>query len=337
MFSGFFGNNEHSAPTPTPMQIQTQLNMQQLDTKQSVVNSIGMFLAIAEGYLIANGIKIHPLFAYYDHFNVTKERPELIRLKLMNNYMTFSAQKQNYLNKFHGYDFYPDNLSAEQIRNIIQEWIPYAGQIGEEALYLNILKLFDDGVQSNYSYYNDIQGYKDTNPQSNTTIDPRSYAKAVANIQSHKEEENRKNREKWSNTGKHEINIILNGKSGTSSLSEKMKPITQKNQKQIEEEISDINMMKDMTLQLIKKAKELYMCSNRNEKKGKRRELSSQIDTAKQYIKSFTKKYGSLESLWQKIKYKSEIRNPLDKLMEVCDDDDFKLFQKIDALYNPDL
>ena len=337
MFSGIFGNSGYSAPTPTPIQVQTQLSLQKLDTKQSVVNSIGMFLAIAEGYLIANGIKIHPLFAYYDHFGVTKERPELIRIKLMNNYMTYSAQKQNYINTFHMYDFYPDNLSADQIRNIIQEWIPYATQIGEESLYLNILKLFDDGVpQSNYSYYNDIQGYKDTNPQPNTTIDPRNHAKAIANIQSHKEEENRKNRERWNNTGKHEINIILNGKSGSSSLSEKMKPITQKTQKQTEEEIADINMMRDITLQLVQKAKELYMCS-RNEKKVKRKELSSMIDNAKQIIKRFTKHYGSLEPLWQKIKYKSDVRSPISKLMEVCEEDDFKLFQKIDAMYNPDL
>ena len=97
MFGSYFG---YSAPAPSPSQIQTQLNLQKLETKQSVVNSIGMFLAIAEGYLIRNGIKIRPLFAYYDHFNVTSEKPELIRLKLMNNYMTFSAQKQNYLNKF---------------------------------------------------------------------------------------------------------------------------------------------------------------------------------------------------------------------------------------------
>ena len=133
---GFFSGNSYS--TPTPMEVQTQIDLQKLDIKQSVVNSIGMFLAIAEGYLIANGIKIHPVFAYYDHFNVTKESRELIRIKLMNNYMAYSAQKQNYLNKFHTYDFYPDNLSAEQIKNIIQGWLPYATQIGEDSLYLNI-------------------------------------------------------------------------------------------------------------------------------------------------------------------------------------------------------
>lgn len=331
MFGGYF------APTASPSQVQIQLNLQKLDTKQSVVNSIGMLLAIAEGYLIAKGIKIHPLFAYYDHFGVTKERPELIRLKLMNNYMTYSVQKKNYINTFHMYDFYPDNLSADQIKNIIQEWIPYATQIGEEALYLNIFKLFDDGVPQSYSYYNVIQGYKDTNPQPNTPIDPRNHAKALANIQSHKEEENRKNREKWNNTGKHEINIILNEKSGSSSLSEKMKSITQKTQEQTEEEIADINIMKDMTLQLVQKAKELYLCS-KSEKKEKRRELSSLIDNVKQYMKSFIKKHESLEPLWQKIKYEYEVSLPLSKLMKACDDDDdIKLFKKIDSMYNPEL
>ena len=116
-----------------------------------------------------------------------------------------------------------------------------------------------------------------------------------------------------------------------------MKPITQKSQKQIEEEIADINGMKDMTLELIKNAKDLYMCDKTNEKKAKRLELSAQIDSAKQYINFFRKKYKSLEPLWQKIKYKIDVKKPLDKLMEVCDDEDFKLFQKIDALYNPDL
>ena len=51
-------------------------------------------MSIVEGYLIANGIKINPIFAYYDHFNVSSERPELIRIKLMNNYMTYSAQNK---------------------------------------------------------------------------------------------------------------------------------------------------------------------------------------------------------------------------------------------------
>ena len=63
--------------------------------------------------------------------------------------MTYSVQKQNYLNKCYSFDFYSNNLSAELIKNIFREWIPYANQIREEALYLNILKLFDD---ANYSY-----------------------------------------------------------------------------------------------------------------------------------------------------------------------------------------
>lgn len=332
MFSNIFTGFS----APTPMQTQSQISLQQLDTKQSVVNSLGMFLAIAEGYLISNGIKIHPIFAYYDHFNVTSERPELIRLKLMNNYMTYSAQKQNYLNKYHQYSFYPDNLSPEQIRNIIQGWIPYAIQIGEETLYMNILKLFDDtSAQNNVSYLNDIQGYKDI-PQSNKTIDPRNQAKALANFQSHKEEENRKNRERWNNTGKHEINIVLNGKPGTSTLSEKMKTVTEKTPEQIGQEIADIEMMKDMTLSLIKNAKDLYL-SNRNEKKEKRKEINFKIESTKQCINNFTKKYGSLEPLWQKIKYKYEVKKPLTKLMEACEDEDYKIFKKINALYDPDL
>lgn len=339
MFGSYFG---YSAPTPSPSQIQTQLNLQKLETKQSVVNSIGMFLAIAEGYLIRNGIKIRPLFAYYDHFNVTSERPELIRLKLMNNYMTFSAQKQNYLNKFHAYDFYPDNFSAEQIKNIIQEWIPYATQIGEQELYMNILNLFNDDSsisnnQNKYSYYKDIQGYNDTNPESNIPMDPRDQAKAIANIHAHKAEENRRNKEKLENTGKYEINLILNGKAGTSSLSEKMKPITDKNPKQIQEDINAINTMKDMTLQLIASAKGLYIC-NKNERKQKRKGLYTEIENMKKNIKIFKNKFGSLEPLWEKIKYKSEIKNPMKKLMEACEsDEDYKLFQKIDSLYDPEL
>ena len=101
---------------------------------------------------------------------------------------------------------------------------------------MNILKLFNDNTaNNNNSYFNDIQRYKDNNPQSNTTADPRDNATAIANFHSHKEEENHQNRERWSNTGKHEINIVLNGKPGTSTLSQKMKPITKKTPKQIME------------------------------------------------------------------------------------------------------
>lgn len=321
----------------TPQQTQAQISLQKLDTKQSVVNSLGMFLAIAEGYLISKGIKLHPLFAYYDHFHVTSEKPELIRIKLMNNYMSYSAQKQNYLHKYQTYDFYPDNLSPEKIRNIIQEWITYAIQIGEDTLYMNIFKLFDDDViQNNYSYYNDIQGYKDNYPHTNTTVDPRNHAKANATFQSFKEDEKRKNRDKWKNTGKQEINIILGGKSGTSTLSENMKSITDQNPKQVEEELRDIEMMKNMTLSIIEKAKDLYVCSDKNERKLKRKELKVQYESTKQAIKTFKKKYGNLEGLWQKIKY-SEINGQLSKIMNACEEEDRSIFQKIDALYDPEL
>jgi uncharacterized protein YoxC len=296
-----------------------------------------MFLAIAEGYLISKGIKIHPIFAYYDHFNVTSEISELIRLKLMNNYMAYSAQKQNYINKYRENSFYPDNLSPEQIRNIIQGWIPYANKIGEETLYMDILKLFDDtSAQSNVSYLKEIQGYKD-NTQSNKTVDPRNQAKALANFQSHKEEENRKNKERWSNTGKIEINIVLNGKPGTSTLSRKMKTITEKTPEEIREEIDDIETMKNKTLSLIKKAKDLNECDI-NEKKKRRKEINSIIENTEQYINEFKNKYRSLEPLWEKIKYNYEVKNPLEKLMEACEyDEDYQIFQKIDDLYCPDL
>ena len=331
-----YGNNAPGFSAPPEMQTQSFISLQKLETKQSVVNSLGMFLAIAEGYLISKGIKIHPIFAYYDHFNVTSEISELIRLKLMNNYMAYSAQKQNYINKYLEHSFYPDNLSPEQIRNIIQGWIPYANKIGEETLYMNILKLFDDtSAQSNVSYLKEIQGYKD-NTQSNKTVDPRNQVKALANFQSHKEEENRKNKERWSNTGKNEINIVLNGKPGTSTLSRKMKTITEKTSEEIREEIDDIEKMKDMTLSLIKKAKDLNKCDI-NEKKEKKREINSIIENTKQYINEFKKKHGSLEPLWQKIKYDCEVKNPLKKLMEACEYEDYQIFQKIDALYCPDL
>lgn len=327
-----------STGSSAPIQTQTQslMSLQQLDIKQSVVNSLGMFLAIAEGYLISCGIKINPKFAYYDHFNVTSERRELIKLKLMNNYMTYSAQKQNYLNIYQQYSFYPDNLSPEQIRNIIQDWIRYAKQIGEDELYMNILKLFDDTSTQNYvSYLNDIQGSKD-NLQSNQTVDPRNQAKALANFQSHKEEENRKNRERWSNTGKHEINIVLNGKPGTSTLSENMKTITEKNPEQIRQEIEDIEKVKGMTLSLISNAKVLNL-SNRHEKKNKRNEINEKIKSVKQCINNFTKKHGSLEPLWEKIKYKFDVEEPLTKLMEDCEYEDKIIFEKINDLYNPNL
>ena len=46
----------------------------------------------------------------------------------------------------------------------------------------------------------------------------------------------------------HKINLVLNGKAGTSNLSDKMKPITGKSQKQIQEEYNDINTMRDFTI-----------------------------------------------------------------------------------------
>ncbi len=84
---------------------------------------------------------------------------------------------------------------------------------------------------------------------------PRNQVKALANIQSHKEEGNRRNREKWNNTGKHEINLVLNRKAGSYPLSKKMKSITDKTSKQIEDENNDINEMRELSLGMVAKAK----------------------------------------------------------------------------------
>ena len=227
------------------MQATLQINLQKLETKQSVVNSLGMFLAIAEGYLISNGIKITPLFSYYDHFNITQQNRELIRVKLLNNYMSFSAQKENYLNEFGGsYDFYPDNYSVINIREKINEWIPLAAKIGERDLYTNILSLFSNDVnQKSHSYYNEIKEYKNYNKGNNKEIDPRNKAKAIAKFHEFKEEEHLKNLDNWEKNKKFEVNIVLGGKPESSSLSQKLKPITKKTPSQIQEEVNDINFM----------------------------------------------------------------------------------------------
>lgn len=159
---------------------------------------------------------------------------------------------------------------------------------------MNILNLFNDGEATintdNYPYYKNIQEFKDNNPQSNIAMDPINQAKAIANIHSHKEEENRRNRENWNNTEKHKINLILNGKAGSSSLSNKMKSITEKTSKQIQDEYNDINRMKDLALDLVTTAKDLYIC-NKDEKKAKRKELYVKIENAKQKIKIFKKNF----------------------------------------------
>ena len=117
------------------MQGQLLLERQKLEIKQSVVNSLGMFLAIAEGYLIVKGIHISPKFGHYDHFYITNDNPELVKLKLLNNYHIFMAQKRNYLDIYQKYDFYPDNLPVDQIKKIVESWIPYADYINEGKLY----------------------------------------------------------------------------------------------------------------------------------------------------------------------------------------------------------
>ena len=334
----------NSEPSPTYeeqlLQAQAQINIQKLDTKQSVVNSLGMFLAIAEGYLIAKGAKIEPLFAYYDYFNVTSEKHELIRIKLMNNYMAYLAQKQNYLIQFpNQYDFYPDNYSVEQIKSKIKEWIPYAIKIGEKELYENILALFDENInQRHQSYIKEIEYYCNNNPQPHQVVDPRINAKAIAYIHQNKYEERLINEKKWKNEKKQTVNIILGGKAGSSALAQKLKPITSKTQKQIEEEVNDVNSLYSITMSLISSATNLFTLYDKNKKEKKRKEIKNEIKNAKNQIKTFIFKYESIDPLWDKIKYENEIMYPLEKLIKCSDNEgDKKIFQNIIDLYNPDL
>ena len=138
------------------------IDRQKLDMKQSVVNSLGMFLAIAEGYLIKKGIKFNRHFGYYDHFNVTQDNPDLIRLKLLNNYQVFCAQKQNYLTYYKQYDFYPDNLPVEKLIQILKEYVKYAEHIQEGQLYQNILFIFteEQKIPIHTSRYPSIRGFE---------------------------------------------------------------------------------------------------------------------------------------------------------------------------------
>lgn len=323
----------------TKLLTDAQINIQKLDTKQSVVNSLGMFLAIAEGYLIAKGAQIQPLFAYYDYFNVTSEDHSLIRIKLMNNYMAFLAQKKNYLKIFKQYDFYPDNFSVGKIKAKIKEWIPYAYKIGEQDLYNEIFALFDEDINKAQKYYfKEIQDYRDINPQKPKVVDPRNDVKAIAYIQHFKHEEHLQNEKKWKKEQNPSINIILNGKAGSSSLTQKLKPITSKSQKKIEEEVNDVNCLYSITKSLISNATYLFTLYGMNEKEKKRREIKSEIKNAKLAISNFEGKYGSIDPLWDKIKFENEIKYPLEKLSNGSDNvEDKKIFKNIISLYDPDL
>lgn len=335
----FFNSNPKPKNNEEKFLIQTQINIQKLDTKQSVVNTLGMFLAIAEGYLIAKGAKIEPLFAYYDYFNITSENHSLIRIKLMNNFMAFQAQKQTYFKIFKQYDYYPDNLTAEQIRNIVKGWIPYANQIGELELYQNIFSLFtDNNSQVQKSYFDEIENYKDDKLQKPKINDPRNDAKALAIIQQFKHEEFLKNEEKWKNEETPKVNLIIGGKSGSSSLSQKLKPITSKTQKKIEEEVNDVNCLCSITKSLISNATNLFTIFGNDAKDKKRKEIKNEIKSAKLALKNFRIKYKSIEPLWDKIKYEYEIQYPLEKMYNGSDNiEDQKIFKSIINLYNPDL
>ena len=74
----------------------------------------------------------------------------------MNNYQIFIAQKQNNLNIFKTYDFYPDNLPVKNIKELIGQFIEHAKQIGEKTLYKNIFAVFTEDEKYTPKSY--IQG-----------------------------------------------------------------------------------------------------------------------------------------------------------------------------------
>jgi len=282
------------------MQSQILLNIQQLEIKQSVVNSLGMFLAIAEGYLKAKGINLpNPLFAYYDHFNITRDPPELIRLKLLNNYEIFMAQKQNYLNIFREYNFYPDNLPVQALKDIIKNWIPYAKYIHEEKLYNDILLAIYEDEEKIVSYYDQI---KNTPKTPNGLARPLEYAKSISIIHHFKDEEMKNNLEKWKNQEYPTVDIIIGGKSGTSKLSQNLRAINNLTDKEIIEKMNKEKNMSNIINTILYKANRLKDSHRKDEKESLRGQIKEETENLENQVNKYKQKYKSLDGLWTIVK-----------------------------------
>ena len=291
------------------MQKQILINLQQLQTKQSVVNSLGMFLAIAEGYLKAKGINIKPQFAYYDHFNITKDPPELIRLKLLNNYQIFVAQKQNYLNIFKEYNFFPDNLPIQELKNIIKEWIPFAEYIHEEKLYNDILLALYDDEEKIRSYYDQI---KKTPKTANGITYPLEFAKSISIIHQVKDEEMKNNEEKWKSQEYPTVDIIIGGKAGTSPLSQNLRSMGHLTDKEIIDKMDKERIMSEAINSILYKTKCLNDSHRRDEKNILREEIKSETENLENEVNKYQQKYNSLDGLWSRIK-----DNDLEKQIQI--------------------
>lgn len=282
-------------------QEQLYLDLQQLTIKQSVVNSLGMFLAVAEGFLKSKGINITSHFGYYDHFNVERDYPELIKIKLMNNYHIFIAQKQNYLNLFNRFDFYPDNLPVREIKKIVNDWIPFAEHIGESELYKNILLLFcEDECKVYQSYYDKVK--KTPKTGKNTFTHPIDQAKSLALIYQHKDEEMKNNEEKWKTQIKPTIDIVLNGKPGTSYLSKKLNSVNKLTEKETIEKMNKEIEIENMINSLLYKANRLKSTDRKDEKNNLREEIKKETKELEKTVDNYLSKYKTLDGIWTIIK-----------------------------------
>lgn len=282
-------------------QAQLYLDRQKLETKQSVVNSLGMFLAIAEGYLIKRGINLKPLFGYYDHFNITREYPEMIRIKLLNNYHIFIAQKQNYINKFRSYDFYPDNLPIEEIKKLLEKYVTYAKHIGEEDLYRNILSIFtEDEIHKYKSYYSEIT--KSANGVSNKNTHPIIQVNAIGAIYGYKEDEFKRNEEKWTNQEYPTINIIIGGEAGSSELSKRINYINDLDEKETAKKYSEGAEISYMIDDLINNIKNFINIKVKDQKNNLKESIKEKTQNLENEVNKCKDKYKDLECLWTILK-----------------------------------
>lgn len=317
------------------MQNQLLLDRQKLEIKQSVVNSLGMFLAIAEGYLISKGIHLKPNFGHYDHFYVTKDHPDLIKLKLMNNYQIFIAQKENYLNLYGTYDFYPDNFPVEKIREVVLSWIPYAEHIYEEKLYKDILLLFCEDERKKYqSYYNEIK--RTPKDHNKTYVHPIDQAKTIALIYTNKDEEMKRNEEKWKTQVIPTIDLVIGGEAGSSELSQKLNKKNNFNEKDYLEKMKMEEEMDKKINEILYNSNALLDSNRRDEKKNLRDNIKEEIKKLKIIIDEYSKKNKNLEGLWIRNKpeqFEKQCKELINKLKK---EEDKLLLKKFYSLFFED-
>ena len=279
------------------------LNQQKLEAKQSVVNSLGMLLAVAEGYLKAKRLNIKPKFAHYDHFDVTKEPPELIKIKLLNNYHIFIAQKENYLGKFHQFDFYPDNFPLEEIKKLLLTWITYSQEIQEENIYTSLLNLFTEDENRKYRLYlEEIKNAKNIPNYSGQYITPLGKAQAQGLFYQYKEEERKNNENKWKTQVNPTVDIILDGTPGSSELSKILDPVYKRNEKEAIEQGQKEKEMVDKINHIISLLNTFDSTHKKDLKDSLRKEIKNQTKELKKLVGKFKQKYESLEGLWSILK-----------------------------------